>query len=331
MSNSATIKITNGPDRGKVFMLEEDLVYVGKDPGNQVPLQDPELSDHHVTIVSKNGRYAIYTPVGDTVQVDGSDLPPEQWVWLPHSARIKVSNRTAFQFEQKTSSSGATYSSAEPPAGIPPNAADVEPDPYANRVEGRSKPRKNQRKGRKAQQQRRGERKVARFVAGQGGDTLVSLGEDGNLPELELVEGPERRQVDKARPRQKNPMMLYAALGASLVVSMSMLLFDPQPKGATVSEKTIARREIVKFYGQPGDELRTYQDYLRRAARARSRGNIHRANGEQSYYRYIIKLIDAEDNTNPYSDMDTQFKGLVTGTSAKDKELREILTVLTSP
>ncbi len=98
MSITARITITSGPDRGKVFELNDQLVNIGRASENDVALSDPLVSDHQASITSRGGRYAIYTPLERVVEVDGNVIPADRWVWLPKSARVRVSDRTAFQF-----------------------------------------------------------------------------------------------------------------------------------------------------------------------------------------------------------------------------------------
>ena len=95
MVKTARITVISGPDRGKVFQLNEELVHVGSGAENQVALTDDLVQEHQASIVNRDGRYAIYTPLDQSVQVDGNIIPPEQWVWLPASARITVSERTS--------------------------------------------------------------------------------------------------------------------------------------------------------------------------------------------------------------------------------------------
>ena len=97
MNETATLTITTGPDRGKVYQLNDELVHLGRGPQNQVALSDLNVADHQASIVSRDGRYAIFTPVDRSVEVDGATIPSKRWVWLPTEAKIQVSDHTALQ------------------------------------------------------------------------------------------------------------------------------------------------------------------------------------------------------------------------------------------
>ncbi len=98
MSEPATITVTRGPARGQFFELEAELVHIGRAESNQVVLEDTNLADHQASIVFRNGRYAIFTPLPDAVSIDGSAIPPQRWVWLPGEADIGLGQRTSLRF-----------------------------------------------------------------------------------------------------------------------------------------------------------------------------------------------------------------------------------------
>src|SRR5262245_18814755 len=98
MSLCATITVTAGPDRGKVFELSGEMVRVGRAPENEVVLSDAQIGEHHASIVRREGRFAIFTSEPDGLEVDGTEVPSERWVWLPESATIRVGRRTSVQF-----------------------------------------------------------------------------------------------------------------------------------------------------------------------------------------------------------------------------------------
>ena len=106
MSEPATITVTRGPARGQLYELEAGLVHIGRAESNQVVLEDADLADHHASIVFRNGRYAIFTPLPDAVSIDGSPIPPQRWVWLPESAEILLGESTLAYFSRVASSGG---------------------------------------------------------------------------------------------------------------------------------------------------------------------------------------------------------------------------------
>src|SRR5262245_57693624 len=76
MTTHAKLVVTTGPDRGKMFDMTEELIHVGRGSENQIVLSDPALSEHQMSIVSRNGRYAIYTPTAEGIEVEGNVIPP---------------------------------------------------------------------------------------------------------------------------------------------------------------------------------------------------------------------------------------------------------------
>src|SRR5262245_25961882 len=98
MVASARITVTAGPDRGKVFQLTGEMVRLGKGLDNDVVLTDAQVGDHHASIVRREGRFAIFTSVSKGLDVDGTEVPPERWVWLPSSATIRIGQKTSVEF-----------------------------------------------------------------------------------------------------------------------------------------------------------------------------------------------------------------------------------------
>lgn len=305
MTNAAHVTITGGPDEGKVYEILEELVHIGQDPESQIILTDPDVDEHQASIVRRNGRYAIYTPHDDALQVDGNGIPAEKWVWLPANAQIRLSNETTllFHFESDTPAG-----EAEPPPA--PVAEPPKPKPPASRKQGSAAKRKRKRAAAKK------DRKVAQFITDQAGDQLVRLGEDGQLPELTLAEA-GRKAAAQRGPEQKNPAVLYLALGFSLLASLAMLFYDPGSGGSTRSERATALKEIERFYGYKQSEPQPYQRYLREARRAYSIGD---RKAEFAAYQNVLDLLNAEDVVN-------SLNGL-TGDKKDDVELRRYIGIL---
>lgn len=272
MGKTARITVTSGPDRGKVFQLNEELVHVGSGGDNQIALTDKAVADHQASIVSRDGRYAIYTPLEDSVQVDGNVIPPERWVWLPASAQLAFSDRTSLKFDELESETRQSTAGKRAPEGN-----------KAKRAGGRRR--------------KSSDKHVARFITDKQGDTLVKLGEDGHLPELQLAEGEARKAVESTK-KESNPLVLYAVLGVSVCMSLLMVLVDLEPSAVSQEQRNDARRLIVKFYGTDDDELKPYQSLLREARLARSRGDM---TTEKKMYARVLNLLNAEDITQSFS------------------------------
>ena len=181
MDASATIHVTGGPDAGKSFALVDELVHIGRGRDNQVVLSDEGLAEHQASIVRRNGRYAIYAPQAGSVQVEGSEIPAEKWVWLPQAATIKLAG-TVFRLEAVQGENGAA--ATPPPESTPtptPGKSRPKTTPPGPKKEGSERAKKKARPAEKQPQ-------VARFISDRTGEPLVRLGEDGQLPALELAE-----------------------------------------------------------------------------------------------------------------------------------------------
>lgn len=299
MSSSATITVTSGPTRGTVFPLDDELMHLGRGVANQIVLDDPDLPDHQASIVKRNGRYAIYATGDAAVEVDGNVIPAEQWVWLPTSARIRVSGRTALQFDCEIPATEGTTASAKKAVSAR-----------------KSNPRRDRNSAARKRSEKPRRRQVARFITDGDGEPLVQLGEDGHLPELHLAEGSARAVTEKQTGAGKS-LGLYLAIGFSFLFSMAMLFVDTDPKGSTARQRAEARIAIQAFYGRPGEPLKPYQKLLRSAQRAHSRGD--RA-AERRAYRRVLELLSAED-INPIT-------GLTGDRHEKDERLRKLIATL---
>lgn len=315
MSTTARITITSGPDRGKIFDLAAEMVNIGRGEESDVPLSDPALHTYQLSIVNRKGRFAIYTPLDETIAVDGNAIPAERWVWLPEMARIRISDRTSFQFNMNGEE-------APPPAGSEnaPAAPPARKQQQARPASQRSRKSEKSRSGRnRAEESGDSEiTAVARFITDRQGDALVQLGADGQLPELALAEGPHRKPVEQAQKSSGSPLV-YIALGISFVMSLLMVLMETDTGGSSARQKTEARREIVEFYGTEGQAIQPYQELLRSAQRAHSRG----ARGEErTAYHRVLDLLNSEDVVK-------SFTGL-TGDRKRDERLRELVAILLS-
>lgn len=331
----AQIEITTGPDRGKQFTLVDELAHIGRHPENQIVLVDPGLVEHQASIVHRGGRYAIFTPVENSVEVDSQIIPADSWVWLPTQARVKLGKRTTFTF---TSGSDSHLSETGAIDQVPteqylpvvetPPAPTRAPSVRATTSKAAAK-RTSARKsapatGKTAISSSSGKsatppskRQVAKFLTDPTGESLLQLGDDGRMPELTLAELSTRKKQDKAKPKKESsPLMLYLALGISLAASMALLFLDLDPSSTTVGERKQAERAIQEFFVDRGGEVAPYQQALREARLATSRGDREQAH---EAYRRVLDFLNSEDNN--------RFKGL-TGSVERDEELKQLIAIL---
>lgn len=287
---AARLIVAQGANRGGTYALTGEMTAIGQAAENQIVLADVDLAPHHATIARRNHRYALFVPEGRTVSIDGQPAPNEQWVWLPATAMLQLSESTTLKFV-----SGAETGDAEPKP-----AASAKPD----------------RRSKKEKSERTGARKVAKFVTDRAGGTLVRLGEDGQLPELQLHELAGATKVVKQKRRESNPAILYAVLAFSLLSSVAMLFLDFEGT-FSAQGKAYSRRVVVEeFLGDERQKLQPYQRLLREANLAYSRGD---GASERDLYRRVLRMLNSEDR-NPFTG--------VTGSPQDDERLRHHLGVL---
>jgi len=330
MSGHATITITSGPDRGQVFHLDGELTHLGHSAENEVALSDSQLAEEQAVIVNRGGRHAIYTPLAETVTVDGQVIPADRWVWLPEVARVRISKKTSFQFNTRgtaaVSAAPASDSTGKPspsgptlharPLPVPkrpgpkPAPAEASPDDPS--------PKRSGRRRKKNSENSSGKQQVARFITTDQGDSLVKLGEDGHLPELSLADGSGGNRNKKLRAKSDSKGGIYLLLGFSVFASMILALLDLDPASVSDNERAKARAVIAEFYPKVGAEPEPYQQHLIEARLARSRGN--RAE-EVRHYREVLDLLNAED---------TNVRTGLTGNQNQDRRLREAIGIVVS-
>ncbi|MBL8849215.1 MAG: hypothetical protein JNG89_06005 [Planctomycetaceae bacterium] len=313
MSPAATITVTDGPDTGRAFPLSDDLVHIGRGADNQVVLSDGALADHQASIVRRQGRFAIYSPESGAVQVDGNDIPPERWVWLPRTAMIQLGTKTILRLDSHETPLPGSADSTPTPAPLPGKVRSATKNGERTRRRGRNGDVRPQ---------------IARFINDRTGDPLVKLGEDGQLPALELAELAEEQPRERREARKSNPLVLYGVLASSLIVSLLMLVIDPEARSAADRrEHAEARAALQEFYGDPQRTLLPYQDLLREALVRQSQGDF---TAERDAYRQILRMLNSTDIRNPRTSPNG-LTGKQTGRGrTSDDELREALLTLLS-
>ncbi|MDA0285026.1 MAG: FHA domain-containing protein [Planctomycetota bacterium] len=336
-SQSCRIVITTGPDRGKVFEVDEELVHIGTADENHVVLEDPSLPDHQASVLRKNGRFAIFRPTDAEIRVDGADIPAEKWVWLPTDVRLQFGRRTSCQLTYELSlddqpmasptTSGPHPSVRAKPSSVPSTTSvptervaddvDSEADDSMETVSSQTPADGSSKKSgkRKAKSGKR-KKNVARFITDQGGP-LVELGADGHLPELSLEDDPTRKEKH-VKPKQSNSALLYSALGLSFLASLAMLFAEVDPPSVSDLSKADAREEIVRFFGSEGKDLEPWQKSLREARLAHSRGDD---DTELATYRQVLATLKSEDR-DPHIG--------ITGHLATDDELKRLIGIIIS-
>lgn len=323
----ARLAVTAGPDQGKVFGLSGDIMHLGTSDENQIVLSDVTLAEHHASIASRNGRYAIFVPPGPRVEIDGTLVPSDKWLWLPATATLKMGALTTCRFESVltgasagAAGNGAKASVSSSTVTTPAVPAATDRAPETGSGSGELGQKVTSTKRRKAARKSQ----VARFITDQPGDLLVKLGEDGQLPELTLLDAAQKPLTE--RREERNPLLLYGALAFSFVMSLGMLLLDPSPATTTSGDKSQARAALAEYFGDDGSRLEPYQKALRQALVEFSQGDVA---DERREYRKVLQMLNAADIRDP-----ANLNGLTgrqTGRGrASDQQLREHLETLLS-
>jgi hypothetical protein len=301
MAPSARITVTKGPDRGSLLEMSEEVVQIGAGDGNALILHDPLLEKLQISVMRRGGRHAIFVAGTDEVEVAGTRIPPDQWIWLPQTASIQVTRRTKIEFTSLVEVSEADYeATSDRPTFVAPNAtaAAVRGGADSRLTQVPKQPAGNaSASGTKADTKSGGKSKpaVARFITGQAGDPVVKLGADGQLPDLELSEGDAVVPQKKPRDEQANSLMLIVMFAVSVGISMAMLLLDFESPTGSVQQVQVARRAIGIFYGDDQVPLEPYQKLLRRASWTHSQGDF---NGEKAIYRQILLMLRSENQSS---------------------------------
>ena len=303
MSKIAQISIASGPDSGKSFSLDQETMHIGSGSDNEIIIEDDLIAELQASIARKNGRYAIYCPFEGAVDIDGTSLPPEKWVWLPASARIQISRKTVLLFEHEQDKGATTGKNAKAHTN-----AGEQHDQDEN-IGNRStilKPRK-----RKPKKSGTGSGSVAKFITEREGDPLVQLGVDGKLPELALQET-EVTKKKKNTNQKTNPNILYLILAISFFSSLMMVLIDDSGSGAGSVSQTKSRKAIKQYYDLESDNKVPFQRELREAELAHARGDRSQ---EKRHFRRVLYMLNAEDVN--------KLTGLTGEGPAADEELRQ--------
>jgi len=303
MGQGARIVVCNGPDRGRSFPVAESVVHVGRGAENHVVLGDPEVLEHHVSVICRGGQCAVAASTSGAVVINGHPLDADQWVAIDTPARLQLSVDTAVEISADEDATRETV--ILDPAEGSSSVAKRRPAAKAKKKAARST----------------GPRQVAKFITDRPGDPLVRLGTDGRLPELALS---ETTAAQRERPRERNPWILYAALGGSILLSTALLLIDPQGAAPRSSSQETARHSLSYFYKGEQEKLQPYQKLLKRAILAHAQGD---AKDERRRYVAVLNMLDAADIRDPANLNGLTGKQTGRGRSS-DTDLRKLLETL---
>ena len=119
-----------------------------------------------------------------------------------------------------------------------------------------------------------------------------------------------------ALERETNPLVLISVLCLSFALSAILIMLDFSPPAGQTNLQLDARRKLEPFYKDVRGPQAPYQQHLRAAQQAFSRGDIEE---ERAEYRKVLALLRAEKGSK-YS--------TVTRTPGGDQDLENLLVVL---
>ena len=304
MAQGARILVRNGPDRGRSFPLSENVVHVGRGAENDIVLVDPDVLEHHVSLICRDGTCAVATSTSGAVVINGNPLDADRWVVIDTPTRLQLSVETEVEISTDSEDEATRATVIVDPAEGSSSVARRRPAPKAKSKKGRTSPRQ-----------------VGKFITDRPGDPLVRLGTDGRLPELALS---ETAAAASDRPRESSPWILYAALGGSLLLSTLLLLVDSEGGQTPRDSQQEARTSLSYFYKGEEAKLQPYQKHLRRAILAHAQGDSRE---ERRQYFLVLDLLDAVDVRDPANLNGLTGKQTGRGRSS-DADLRALIETL---
>src|SRR5262245_45164294 len=155
---------------------------------------------------------------------------------------------------------------------------------------------------------------TARFKAASLQTPAVAPAADGKLPTLQLADAAVNAKGADGGEKAVPLWLASLAVVASTVISVILLVSDPQGTDSASSRRAQARRDLALYYGSEAVQLRPYQVLLREAQQAHSRGDFET---ERKRYRQVLALLRAEGRS--------QYVGL-TGSPKDDEELARLLS-----
>ena len=161
--------------------------------------------------------------------------------------------------------------------------------------------------------------KTARFVSAEAAQSTLKLAEDGNLPELHLLEG-ERKAKEEEKSSTVSPLVLFGLLAISVALSIGLVWLDTGPPKSGLKED--ARREVAdRFFPRQGEDSLEYQRYLMKAQEAHKHGNRE---VERKAYQKVLDLLRQE--RPPYIEHDKPWS--VTRNPQDDEDLKDLISTL---
>ena len=126
MNTQYQLIMRNGPTPGTIHALKSDLITIGRDPSNNISVNDPEISRHHAQMRLQGGKIVIE----DNGSTNGTSINGIR-ISGPHVLKsgemISFGEDIVFMFEALNFDPDATVVSSRPSAA--PRQAPVAPPP----------------------------------------------------------------------------------------------------------------------------------------------------------------------------------------------------------
>ncbi len=137
MSIKYQLVMRNGPNPGSTYSLDAEQMTIGRDPGNTIPINDPEISRYHAKMMAQGGKIVIE----DNGSTNGTSINGKR-ISGPHVLKsgemIAFGEDIVFTFEALNFDPDATViSSSKPPAAPrqqPVARPPVTPQAYAGQI-----------------------------------------------------------------------------------------------------------------------------------------------------------------------------------------------------
>lgn len=137
MSTRYQLVMRNGPNSGVTYPLDAEQTTIGRDPGNTIPVNDPEISRYHVRMTAQGGKIVIE----DNGSTNGTAINGKR-ISGPHVLKsgemISLGEDIVFMFEALNFDPDATVISSSSPAAAPRQQPVASPPPppqaYAGQV-----------------------------------------------------------------------------------------------------------------------------------------------------------------------------------------------------
>jgi hypothetical protein len=119
MAQTYQLVIRAGPNPGKIFELTQEVLTIGRDIGNQIVINDPEISRKHAQLKAQAGSYVIE----DLGSTNGTSVNGQRLVGphlLRHGEIIMFGEKVTLAYEAVGFDAGATLVGTAGPQAVPP-------------------------------------------------------------------------------------------------------------------------------------------------------------------------------------------------------------------